>query len=89
MIVYIPYTPEILCPFSSQVIRNRGDLDIEAVANYMWAKHRVNIYKEWSKIPWPYHPLWGRALSFLKKHNAKAVIVQYGDIRFAWPVFKH
>lgn len=89
MTVYVSYPPRILYPFSPQVIRRRGDLEIEAVANYMWAKHRVDIHREWSKEPWPYHPLKGRAMSFLAKYNAKVTIVRCGDVRFAWPVFKH
>lgn len=71
----------ILVKFNPQVIHLTGDKEVEAVANYMFSKHGVNIYQEW--YDWK-----NRAMDFIAKYHVKAKLVQHNGITFYYTVFK-
>lgn len=66
---------KVLIKYSPNVIRLRGDMEREAVANYMYNKHGVIFIDRTF------------ACNFLMKYNADVVLYKYNSIEFYYPIF--
>lgn len=66
---------KILIKYSPEVIRLRGDKEIEAVTNYMYNKYGITSVSK------------NFAYNFLIKYNAEATLHEYKGIKFFYPKF--
>lgn len=66
---------KILIKYSPEVIRLRGDKEIEAVTNYMYNKYGTTSVSR------------NFAYNFLIKYNAEATLHEYKGIKFFYPKF--
>lgn len=67
---------KILIKYSSEVIRLKGDKEVDAVTNYMYNKYGITEVSR------------NFACNFLIKYNADATLHEYRGIKFFYPVFK-
>lgn len=74
---------EILAKVRTSGIYLKGDKEVEAVANYMWNRHHVNIYNDKSSTE-----VANFACNFLMKYHADAVLMKHNDSIFYYPLFK-
>jgi len=72
----------ILIKVSPSVIYLKGDKEVEAVTNYMWNKHHVDI-----SIKYDSTKLRNFACNFLMKYNADVVLYKLNDTMFYYVKF--
>lgn len=73
----------ILFSVSKSVIYLKGDKEFEAVANYMWQRHHVDILEKYGIMD-----ARNFSCNFLMKYNAEAVLSECNGVMFYYPLFK-
>lgn len=74
---------KILIQYKPSVIRLKGDKETEAVANYMYHKHNIDIFEAFGDV----NEMRSFVCNFLIKYHANARLVAHKGIPFYYVHF--